>query len=154
MGLGYLGDQELTDAKFRTLPHQDGTTRRCYATGDLVRFDGTDLHFVARADDQVKVSGYRVEPGEVEAVLDALPGVRRAVVVAVTVAGSTRLAAAYTRTGAADADAETLAAACAAHLPAYMVPRHFQALEDLPVTANGKVDRARLRTLLGTARTV
>ncbi|MFK8907875.1 AMP-binding protein [Streptomyces sp. YS-3] len=154
VGLGYLGDQELTDAKFRTLPHLDGTERRCYATGDLVRFDGTDLHFVARADDQLKVSGYRVEPGEVEAVLDAVAGVRRAVVVAVTVAGSTRLAAAYTRTSGADADAEVLAAACAAHLPAYMVPKHFQALEELPVTANGKVDRARLRTLFGAGRTL
>ncbi|MQS15795.1 AMP-binding protein [Streptomyces kaniharaensis] len=153
VGIGYLGDQELTDARFRTLPHDDGAPRRCYATGDLVRFDGTDFHFVARADDQLKVNGYRVEPGEVEAVLNALPGVRRAVVVAVEVAGSRRLAAAYTRTATDGTQPEQLAAHCAAHLPAYMVPKHFHALEELPVTANGKVDRAGLRALFGTVRT-
>ncbi|MFD9368364.1 AMP-binding protein [Streptomyces sp. NPDC060020] len=152
VGLGYLGDPELTGARFRTLPHRDGTPRRTYATGDVVRFDGADFHFVARADDQLKVSGYRVEPGEVEAVLGAVPGVRRAVVVTVEVAGSRRLAAVWTRTGADGPGPEELAAACAAHLPAYMVPRHFRPVEDLPVTANGKVDRAALRALFAPAR--
>lgn len=147
VGLGYLGDQELTEAKFRTLPHSDGGTRRCYLSGDLVRLDGTDFHFLARTDDQLKVNGYRVEPGEVEAVLNELPGVRRAVVVGVTAAGSTRLAAVYTLTGTAGTTPEELGRACADRLPAYMVPRHFLQLDELPVNANGKVDRARLRSL-------
>ncbi|MFJ9767674.1 AMP-binding protein [Streptomyces erythrochromogenes] len=154
VGLGYLGDPDLTARRFRTLPHRDGTPRRTYATGDVVRFDGADFHFVARADDQLKVSGYRVEPGEVEAVLGAVPGVRRAVVVAVEVAGSRRLAAVWTPTGRADGPGpQELAAACAERLPAYMVPRHFRPVEDLPVTANGKVDRAALRALFAPART-
>ncbi|WP_420078537.1 AMP-binding protein [Streptomyces sp. JL4002] len=152
VGLGYLGDPELTAARFRTLPHADGAPRRCYATGDLVRFDGESFHFVARADDQLKVAGYRVEPGEVEAVLGTVPGVRRAVVVAVEVAGSRRLAAVWTRAGSGGPGPEDLAAACAARLPAYMVPRHFHRLDELPVTANGKVDRAALRTLFAPAR--
>ncbi|GAA1240472.1 hypothetical protein GCM10009665_34170 [Kitasatospora nipponensis] len=147
VALGYLGDEALTAAKFRTLAHQDGESRRCYASGDLVRFEGGEFHFLARVDDQLKVNGYRVEPGEVEAVLNALPGVRRAVVVGVRVANSTRLAAAYTRPPGVALEAHELAEACAAQLPGYMVPKHFHELDELPVTANGKVDRARLREI-------
>ncbi|MEW1569469.1 AMP-binding protein [Streptomyces sp. NPDC093509] len=153
VAVGYLGDQELTESRFRTLPYHAGGTLRCYATGDVVRFDGEDFHFVARADDQLKISGYRVEPGEVEAVLHTVPGVRQAVVVAVDVAGSRQLAAVYTCTSGVGTDAGQLTEACADQLPAYMVPRRFYTLDELPVTANGKVDRAGLRARFGTATT-
>ncbi|MFI9306564.1 AMP-binding protein [Streptomyces triculaminicus] len=148
VALGYLGDDDLTARKFRTAVHRDGGTRRCYLTGDLVRFDGTAFHFLARADDQLKVNGYRVEPGEVEAVLGGVPGVRRAAVVGVKVAASTQLAAAYLRETGSDVRTDDLIRACAAQLPAYMVPKRFTALDALPVTPNGKIDRARLRDMV------
>ncbi|MEV6133401.1 AMP-binding protein [Streptomyces violaceusniger] len=141
----YIGDGTLTAAKFRTLPDRENRPLRCYFTGDLVRFDGREFHFLSRTDDQMKVSGHRVEPGEVEAVLGTVPGIRRAAVVGVRVSVSTQLAAFYTCEAGAAVGTEELAAECAAHLPAYMLPRHFRRCEDLPLTPNGKIDRRRLQ---------
>ncbi|MFE1328063.1 AMP-binding protein [Streptomyces sp. NPDC058741] len=147
VGVGYAGDDGLTAKKFREFEHQDGRPRRCYLSGDLVTFDGEDFHFVSRLDDQLKVNGYRVEPGEVESVIAQVAGVRRAAVVGVKVAASTQLAAYYTRASGAEVDRDDLARACASGLPRFMVPRHFVELEELPSTRNGKIDRARLREM-------
>ncbi|URN14589.1 MULTISPECIES: AMP-binding protein [Streptomyces] len=145
VGIGYAGDDALTAKKFREVEHRDGGTRRCYFSGDLVTFDGEEFHFVSRLDDQLKVNGYRVEPGEVEAVLTGVAGVRRAAVVGVRVAGSTQLAAFYTPVTGAEVDQDDLRGACTSHLPRFMVPRHFTELDALPSTRNGKIDRAKLR---------
>ncbi|MCP9956157.1 AMP-binding protein [Streptomyces sudanensis] len=145
VGIGYAGDDALTAKKFREIEHRDGGTRRCYFSGDLVTFDGEEFHFVSRLDDQLKVNGYRVEPGEVEAVLTGVAGVRRAAVVGVRVAGSTQLAAFYTPVTGAEVDQDDLRGACTSHLPRFMVPRHFTELDALPSTRNGKIDRAKLR---------
>jgi amino acid adenylation domain-containing protein len=108
-----------------------------YRTGDLVRRRGEVLHFAGRADDQVKVRGFRIEPGEVEAALAAHPGVRHAVV---SVAGA-RLV------GYVESDTVTgaeLRAWLGTRLPAHLVPSHIVVLQRIPLGPGGKVDRAAL----------
>ncbi len=143
---GYLGRPELTAERFTGLT-LDGVTRRVYRTGDLVtwRADG-QLEFAGRADDQVKIRGHRIELGEIEAVLIAHPAVSAATVtVRDDVPGGPRLAA-YTvpATGAGPATAGELRTHLRERLPEYMVPAAFTVLPALPLTANGKVDRAAL----------
>ncbi|MDX2620051.1 AMP-binding protein [Streptomyces sp. WI03-5b] len=147
VGVGYAGDDVLTAKKFRDVPHRDGRVRRCYFSGDLVTFDGADFHFVSRLDDQLKVNGYRVEPGEVESVIAQVAGVRRAAAVGVKVGASTQLAAYYTPASGAEVCRDDLIRSCDFGLPRFMVPRHFVELEELPSTRNGKIDRAKLREM-------
>jgi amino acid adenylation domain-containing protein len=141
---GYLGDDDLTARKFRSLAPEGGAPRRGYLTGDLVRFDGEFLHFVSRADSQLKVRGYRVEPGEIESVLHSVRGVRGAAVVLAGGDGIGRLTACYVGEEHTSVSAEQLRAACVEQLPEYMVPDQFVELAALPLTVNGKVDRREL----------
>ncbi|GII31096.1 non-ribosomal peptide synthetase [Planotetraspora mira] len=130
---GYLGRPDLTAERFVTGP--DGG--RAYRTGDLVRWRGDGrLQFLGRADDQLKVRGFRIEPGEIEGRLAALPDVREAAVTAHDGA-----LVAYV-TGTADTDA--LRGHLAETLPPYMVPDVWVPLDELPMTPNGKVDRRAL----------
>ncbi|MFI6321047.1 amino acid adenylation domain-containing protein [Nonomuraea sp. NPDC050556] len=126
---GYLNAESDRFATYRG--------ERVYRTGDRVRWrtDG-QLEFLGRLDDQVKVRGYRIEPGEIEALLLAHPGVGEAAVVAV----GDVLAGYVTGT----ADFGDLAAHLGATLPPYMVPSAWKRLDRLPLTANGKIDRAAL----------
>ncbi|EWC62191.1 Siderophore biosynthesis non-ribosomal peptide synthetase module [Actinokineospora spheciospongiae] len=136
---GYWGDPERTARSFVEV---DG--ERWYRTGDLgrLRADGV-LEFVGRADAQLKVRGMRIEPGEVESVLAAVPGVRSAVVVGVpNESGPGHRALAGYVTGAVDPEAVRAAARSA--LPEHMVPATVAVLPELPLTGNGKVDRAAL----------
>ncbi|GAA3511902.1 non-ribosomal peptide synthetase [Actinocatenispora rupis] len=137
---GYLGRPGLSAERFVADPHVPGG--RMYRTGDLARWrpDG-QLDFLGRADDQLKLRGVRIEPGEVEAVLARHPGVRRAVVVARGDTPAERRLVAYL-TG--DADPAEVRAHALATLPAQLVPAVFVPLAELPVTANGKLDRAAL----------
>ena len=146
---GYLGRPTLTAERFVPNPFSERPGARLYRTGDRVRLlaDGA-VTFEGRVDAQVKVRGFRVEPGEVEAALLRHPDVRQAVVLAREdeVGGSRRLVAYVVPTAEA---AATLASSLlrgflAAHLPAYMVPAVFMVLERLPLTPNGKVDRRAL----------
>jgi amino acid adenylation domain-containing protein len=138
---GYLNRPELTAERFVPNPFGEG---RLYRTGDLVRRrpDG-QVEFFGREDNQVKVRGFRVEPGEVEAALVGHPGVREVAVVAPTDRTGNRRLVAYVVADAGTGEAE-LRAYAAARLPSYMVPSAFADLESLPVTPNGKVDRAAL----------
>jgi hypothetical protein len=138
---GYWQRPDLTAERFRPNPFAPG---RIYGTGDLVRWrpDGT-LDFLGRADHQVKLRGYRIELGEIEAAIDALPGVRQAVVIPrEDVPGVVQLVAYVTGDGMAAEAA--LKAALAAHLPAHMVPSRIVPIAAFPLTPNKKVDRKAL----------
>jgi|NGEPerStandDraft_6_1074524.scaffolds.fasta_scaffold00031_12 amino acid adenylation domain-containing protein len=138
---GYLGDPALTAQRF--LPDPDGPPgSRMYRTGDLARrLAGGELDVLGRVDQQVKIRGYRVEPDEVRAVLLAVPGVRDAVVIA----DRQRLVG-YVVPARPDqpVPADELIGACRDRLPDYLVPAVVIAIDSVPLTANGKLDRDRL----------
>ena len=139
---GYLHRPALTAEKF---VRDSVSGERFYRTGDLVceRGDG-ELEIVGRLDDQVKLRGYRVEPGEVEAQLAAHPLVSRAAVIARQDVSSRHRLVAYFVSANGPLDESTLRADLATRLPDYMIPSAFVALEQLPLTARGKLDRRAL----------
>ncbi|MFL6120970.1 amino acid adenylation domain-containing protein [Actinophytocola sp.] len=139
---GYVNQAGVTADRF--VPDMFGTGGRMYRTGDLVRWspDGL-LEFAGRADFQVKVRGFRVEPGEVEAVLLDQPSVRQAVVMGRDDGGGARLVA-YLVPDGAEPSVSTLRNALAERLPTYMVPSVFVWLPELPLTTSGKADRLAL----------
>ncbi|TQM85434.1 amino acid adenylation domain-containing protein [Saccharothrix saharensis] len=140
VALGYVGRPDLTADRF--VPDPFGSGERLYRTGDLVRWlpDGT-LDYLGRIDTQVQVRGFRVELGEVEAVLLSHPDVTDAVVVARDVPGVGLHLVAYV---VGDADPEDLRAHLRERLPDYMVPATVHPLPALPLNRSGKVDRAAL----------
>jgi amino acid adenylation domain-containing protein len=140
---GYLHRPDLIGARYLEDPSGDGA--RMYRSGDFVRerADGA-LEILGRVDNQVKVSGYRVSPIEVEANLTAHPGVRQAAVIAQTdVPGHTRLLA-YVVPANGELDEAALRAFLAKRLPSYMVPHTISTLKQLPEGPTGKVDRSAL----------
>lgn len=142
---GYLDRPGLTAQRF--IPDPGGTGARLYRTGDLVRWnDAGNLEFLGRTDDQAKISGFRIEPGEIQAVLMAHPAVREAIVtVSEQAAGDRRVVGYVVPSSAAVRPAhEELRAYLSERLPAHMVPAAFVVLDTLPLTAHGKVDRSAL----------
>jgi amino acid adenylation domain-containing protein len=137
---GYRGAPELTAAQFPT----DAEGRRWYRTGDHGRYwpDGT-LEFLGRRDSRVKIRGHRIELGELEAVAAELAPVERAVAVTVGEGASAQLALAVI----AGEDSAVLRRELAARLPAYLLPEHLAVVDQLPLSPNGKVDRAAVARL-------
>ncbi|MFI2352996.1 non-ribosomal peptide synthase/polyketide synthase, partial [Streptomyces sp. NPDC019443] len=151
---GYRAQPALTAERFLPDPFAaDGT--RMYRSGDRARWlaDG-QVDFIGRADDQVKVRGFRIEPGEIEAVLTTHPQIRTAVVTAFGDTEERRLAAYLVPADQADGLPSTpdLRSFASEHLPTYMVPATFTQLAALPLTPNGKLDRTALPLPDGTAR--
>ncbi|MEC4020331.1 non-ribosomal peptide synthetase [Streptomyces sp. H27-D2] len=144
---GYVGQPAMTAERFVEHPAHG----RLYRTGDVVssRPDGT-LDFHARADDQVKVRGFRIEPGEIEHVLRGWPEVDdAAVAVRRPTPEDTRLAAFIVPAPGPAPKAEALRARLAERLPAHLVPDEWTVVERLPMTASGKVDRLALTAPTG-----
>lgn len=143
---GYLGRPDLTAERFVPDPFSTEPGATLYQTGDIVRFlpDGM-LEFLGRRDNQVKIRGYRIELGEIEALMLAYPGVRDAVVVVnESLSGEKRLVAYVVAKEGVALAKEKIRAALKEQLPDYMLPASFSLLDELPVTANGKVDRQAL----------
>jgi amino acid adenylation domain-containing protein len=145
---GYLGNPTATAEKFVPDPFSGRSGARMYQTGDVARYrsDGT-LEFLGRSDDQVKLRGFRVELGEVEAALRRQPAVREAaVIVRRGVGGDTRLFAYVVPNGGHHVDATELQHSLERTLPKHMIPAAFIGLEQLPLTRHGKVDKGALPT--------
>jgi amino acid adenylation domain-containing protein len=136
---GYLNRPELTRQRFVANPFDGG---RMYRTGDLVRLrsDGA-LEFVGRSDDQVKVRGFRIEPGEIERVIESIEGIERAVITTVGSGDDVALAAFVVP---AATSGQLVRARLAELLPEYMVPAHVVPLDRLPLGPTGKVDKSAL----------
>ena len=142
---GYLKRPELTAEKFVANPFSRRPGARMYRTGDLVRYRHSgELEFLGRLDQQVKLRGYRIELGEIEAALESHAAVQQAVVtvreeqlVAYVVGGESAL-------GSVRAVAGELRPYLRERLPEYMVPQHWMVLEQVPLTASGKIDRKSL----------
>ncbi|WP_185744389.1 D-alanine--poly(phosphoribitol) ligase subunit DltA [Arachnia propionica] len=148
VSLGYLGEPELTAQKFTVIDGQPA-----YRTGDAGRMDGGMLHFGGRLDFQVKLHGYRIEIEDIEANLRRLPGVLHAAVLPVS-KNDGPISHLHTFIQVAELPASPLRhtlglrTSLKEYLPDYMIPKTFSYLEAMPLTANGKVDRAVLRDQL------
>ena len=146
LALGYLGRPELTAERFIAHPAGREGNDRLYRTGDRVRrrADG-GYDFLGRVDDQIKLRGFRIELGEIQSVLLEHPGVDQvAIMVREDRPGDRRLVAYFTSGRTPAPEADELSAFLAQRLSEVMVPSAFVRLDRLPVTANGKVDRAAL----------
>ncbi|HEX8148768.1 MAG TPA: MupA/Atu3671 family FMN-dependent luciferase-like monooxygenase [Pyrinomonadaceae bacterium] len=151
---GYLGRPGLTAERFIPNPFSLTPGARLYKSGDVARYTAAgELEYLGRNDRQVKVRGYRIEVGEVEAQLSAHPRVREVAVAVVPEAGGERRLAAYVVPAELPPPtAGELRAFLKDRLPEYMIPTAWVTLESLPLTINGKVDRKSLPAPDETAR--
>ena len=143
---GYLNRPEVTAEKFLPDPYSEEPGARMYRTGDRARWreDGV-VEFLGRLDDQVKVLGHRIEPGEIETVLGTHEGIGQVCVVPQTAEdGSKRIVAYYVARQKGNASPQELRRFLAGRLPQYMIPAWFVQLDAFPLSPNGKVDRAAL----------
>ena len=149
VALGYWRDPERTRAAFTQNPLNPFITERIYRTGDLVRIqDGGSMVYVSRKDFQVKHMGHRIELGEIEARLTAVPGVERALChylhdkgrILAFICGST--------------DKTAIVEELRVTLPEYMIPNIFFPVDEMPLTKNGKIDRAALLALYANRKAV
>ena len=141
---GYLHRPDLTAERFLPDPFA-GDGSRMYRTGDLGRLHDGQLHFQGRVDDQIKLRGYRIEPGDIEAAAAAETGVAECVVVVRAAGGGDDALVLYAASGRAAADlVPALRARLRQALPAYMRPQYIEVLDRLPRTPNGKIDRRAL----------
>lgn len=140
---GYLNRPELTAERFIPDPYSSGRGAQLYRTGDLARWlpDG-QIAYVGRADEQIKVRGFRIEPNEIVSLLNSHPGVLASAVIAEDdPSGAKRLLAYIVSNGSTSPRASELRTLLLSQLPDYMLPSTFIRVDDLPTTTNGKLDR-------------
>ncbi len=144
---GYLGQPELTNERFVELPHPEFQGKRFYRTGDFCRWNWHgELEFVGRRDDQCKIRGYRVELGEIEVALRTIPELKDVAVTARQDRGEHAYLVAYLVWQSATdmLDQHALRQVLESKLPRYLIPSIFVNLTQLPLNANGKVNRSAL----------
>jgi amino acid adenylation domain-containing protein len=148
---GYWRDPARTCARFVYRTDGDGRQQAYYRTGDLVKcLDGGHLVFLGRVDHQIKVRGYRIDPGEIEAVLARQPGVDQAVAIGWPVESGTAQGIVIFVAGSLE-DPALLYDTLREQVPAYMLPNNIHIIPAIPLNSNGKVDRNALRARLGLA---
>jgi amino acid adenylation domain-containing protein len=142
---GYLNRAGLTAGRFMPDPFAAEAGARLYRTGDLARrLDDGEIEYLGRADEQVKVRGFRIEPGEIETVLLTHTSLREAAVAARADADGDRRLVAYVVAQKGELRFDELRAYLRERLPEHMLPAVFVAVEELPLTAHGKLDQRRL----------
>jgi amino acid adenylation domain-containing protein len=146
VALGYLNRPELTRERFIQDPFSANPEARLYRTGDLVRYLNSGvIEFLGRIDQQVKIRGFRIELGEIETILGEHPSVRQCAVTAWSEnSGPKRLAAYLVAKNGSPPDASELRTYLQQRMPEYMVPSFFVPINELPLSPNGKVNRAAL----------
>lgn len=141
---GYLNRDELTSARFIKLKI-DGTESIFYKTGDLGKYDQSgDIEFLGRADEQIKLHGYRIEPGEIENYMLEFPKIKSAAVILQELKNGKKELVAYFSSEYSELDINALKIFLDKKLPAYMVPKYFSQRDSLPLTPSGKVDKKSL----------
>ncbi|HTE24870.1 amino acid adenylation domain-containing protein [Flavitalea sp.] len=145
---GYLNQPALTAGKFIDWQHPRSGKMRVYLSGDLARYlpDG-NIEFLGRSDDQVKIRGHRVEPGEIEVILNKYPDVEQAVVIARENKSGQKRLLAYLKPGKAEINLNAVRAYLESSLPQYMVPSAIMQVEQFPKTTSGKIDKKALPDL-------
>jgi amino acid adenylation domain-containing protein len=142
---GYLNRADLTAEKFIPDPFSGEPGALLYRSGDLARFlHSEDIEYLGRADQQVKIRGFRIELGEIEATLGRHPAVRDCLVVSQGQGDEKRLVAYFTRKQGMNADIVDFRTHLKKNLPEYMIPSGYIAVDEFPLTANGKIDRKAL----------
>lgn len=143
---GYLNRNELTAARFQKILI-DGIEQIFYKTGDLgILNELDDIEFLGRADEQIKLHGYRIEPGEIENAMLEFPGINSAAVVLQEINNGEKVLAAYFSTNGTIIDINSLKLSLNEKLPLYMVPKYYFQKETLPLTPSGKIDKKALKS--------
>lgn len=153
---GYVGRAALTADRFIPDPFSTRTGSRLYRTGDIARYlENGEIEFLGRKDNQAKVRGYRIEPGEIETLLRQNTQIKEAVVtVAEDDTGDRRLIAHLVTQGEPPPSSNELRSELKQHLPDYMIPSAFSFVADLPLTPSGKIDRLTLAKNVDWKRTL
>ncbi len=146
---GYLGRPDLTAEKFVANPYAESAHEaRLYHTGDLARIDTAgNIQCLGRVDDQIKIRGFRVELGEIEAVIAKLPGIATVAVILKDIGEVEQLVAYFVASSEEPPIASALRKILAEQLPPYMVPARFEQVQTMPRLTSGKIDRKALRAL-------
>jgi amino acid adenylation domain-containing protein len=142
---GYLGNEQLTKEKFSTLQLLNSQNVKMYRTGDMARYlENGYIDFLGREDEQVKISGHRIELGEVEIALNKLPNIKQAVVIATKHLSDQAQLIAYLQTNNSVKEIPNFSEQVKSVLPDYMLPAYYIWIEDFPRTTSGKIDKKAL----------